>query len=135
MKVLGHVTYIDSRLIGDFLNATFRADASHLYEYHIIMFKPFKAPLLKRIEKKESVDLTISDSEDDIQQRPFKKRRIHVVEDSPKRKLPTASVGVAAPRKPLLVVKNPIETKCSQSTSSDGLEGYYLVLWYVIAAS
>lgn len=93
------------------------------------MFKPFKAPLLKRIEKKESVDLTISDSEYDIQERPFKKRRIHLVEDSPKKKLQAASAAVAAPRKPLLVVKNPTETTSSESTLSEGLEGYYLVLW------
>jgi DNA repair and recombination protein RAD54B len=94
------------------------------------MFKPFKAPLLKRVEKKVSVDLTVSDSEEDAPQRPYKKRRIHIVEDSPKKTEPTSSAAVAAPRKPLLVVKNPTETKSNESTIADGVEGYYMVLWY-----
>jgi DNA repair and recombination protein RAD54B len=94
------------------------------------MFKPFKDPLLKRVEKKVSVDMTASDSEEDVPQRPYKKRRIHIVRDSPKNALPTASAAVAAPRKPLLVVKNPTEPKSNESTIADGIEGYYVVLWY-----
>lgn len=94
------------------------------------MFKPFKAPLLKQVEKKVSVDLTVSDSEEDVHPRPYKKRRIHIVEDSPKKSLPTASAAVAAPRKPLLVVKNLADAQSAESGSLDGVEGYYLVLWY-----
>lgn len=95
------------------------------------MFKPFKPPLLKRIEKPASIDLTGNES--DSQAPPYKKRRlIHVVEDSPPRKaIPPVSSAIIAPRKPLLVVKNPTESKQPASASSEGPEGYYIVLWYV----
>jgi DNA repair and recombination protein RAD54B len=92
------------------------------------MFKPFKPPLLKRAEKQ--IDLTQSDSEEDIQNRPHKKRRlIHVVEDSPPKKVPAASAATNAPRKPLLVVKAPNTATTSRTIDSAGPEGYYLVLW------
>ena len=72
-------------------------------------FKPFKPPLLKKVEDPASVDLTVSDSEPEIQHRPYKKRRllIHTVEDSPPKTLLPASQAVYAPRKPLLAVNNP----------------------------
>jgi DNA repair and recombination protein RAD54B len=106
------------------------------------MFKPFKQPLLKRIEKPApasidlnadiDVDLTISDSDQEREARPQKKRKLllHVVEDSPPKALPI-SKAVNAPRKPLLTVKNPIESRQPSSNTSDFLEGYYNVLWYV----
>lgn len=97
------------------------------------MFKPFKPPLLKSV-KKSTVDLTEPDSDPEFpQSRPNKKRRlIHVVEDSPppSKAPPYSSLAVNATRKPLLVVKNPVETKTSSDHSSEGLEGYYMVLWY-----
>jgi DNA repair and recombination protein RAD54B len=94
------------------------------------MFKPFKPPLLKSVVKPVSIDLTESD--DEPQPRPFKKRKllIHVVEDSPPPATTQASSAVLAPRKPLLVVKNPTELKSTQDASVDGPEGYYIVLWY-----
>ncbi|RDL40457.1 p-loop containing nucleoside triphosphate hydrolase [Venustampulla echinocandica] len=96
------------------------------------MFKPFKPPLLKSV-RKSTVDLTESDSESEFpQSRPTKKRKlIHVVEDSPppSKKPPPSSSAVNAPRKPLLVVKNPVETKTSSDQLLEGLEGYYMVLW------
>jgi DNA repair and recombination protein RAD54B len=100
------------------------------------MFKPFKPPaLLKKVEKPLSVDLTGSDSEPDIQHRPNKKRKllVHTVEEPVKKTLPPASQAVNAPRKPLLVVKNPIKTKeVASSALEEGPQGYYLVLWYVL---
>jgi DNA repair and recombination protein RAD54B len=91
------------------------------------MFKPFKPPILKSIEKPASIDLTESDDEP----RPFKKRKllIHVVEDIPPLAKVSASTAVLAPRKPLLVVKNPIELNSTQATTAAGPEGYYIVLW------
>lgn len=90
-------------------------------------FKPFKPPLLKRAG--EQIDLTQSDSEDEVQNRPHKKRRlIHVVEDSPP-KVSVASAATNAPRKPLLVVNAPNAATTSQTTDSVGPEGYYMVLW------
>ncbi len=100
------------------------------------MFKPFKPPLLKSVQKPHTIDLTDSrdDSDDETQQRPTKKRRlIHVVEESPPKPKTTASSAVKAPRKPLLLVKNPTEMR--QPTDGDGesgaIEGYYIVLWWV----
>lgn len=99
------------------------------------MFKPFKQPLLKRIVQSAPNDLTNvpeSDSDEQPEIRPAKKRRlIHVVVDSPPPKQAAASSGVLAPRKPLLVVKNPIETKLPAGDSPASPEGYYMVLWYV----
>ncbi|KAF4637889.1 hypothetical protein G7Y89_g181 [Cudoniella acicularis] len=96
------------------------------------MFKPFKPPLLKSAAKPTSVDLTESDKEGELHPRPSKKRRlIHVVEDSPppSKGLPASSSAVIAPRKPLIPVKNPTDTKQSVDQLTDGLEGYYIVLW------
>jgi DNA repair and recombination protein RAD54B len=97
------------------------------------MFKPFKPPLLKKVEKPAPVDLTASDSDPEIQHRPYKKRKllIHRVEESPTKTAPIASPAVLASRKPLLVVKNPSETKEPPSSDSEGPEGYYIVLWWV----
>ncbi|KAG0646852.1 DNA repair and recombination rad54B [Hyphodiscus hymeniophilus] len=96
------------------------------------MFKPFKPPaLLEKVEKSVSVDLTASDSEPEILSRPYKKRKllIHSVEESTQKTLVHASQAVNAPRKPLLVVKNPIETKeTACAAPKDGLDGYYMVL-------
>ena len=99
-----------------------------------MMFKPFKPPLIKSIAKPASVDidLTVPDSDSDPESRPRppKKRRfIHVVEDSPPPKKAAASSAVLAPRKPLLVIKNLAETKPSTEDSTNGPEGYYMVLW------
>ncbi len=92
------------------------------------MFKPFKPPLLKSIEKPASIDLTESDEEP----HPSKKRKllIHVVEDSPPPARTSTSSADLAPRKPLLVVKNPVELKSTQGAAVEGPEGYYIVLWY-----
>jgi hypothetical protein len=99
------------------------------------MFKPFKPPaLLRKVEKPVSVDLTASDSESEIQHRPYKKRRllVHTVEEPVKKTLPPASQAVNAPRKPLLVVKNTVDNKeAASSALAEGPEGYYMVLWYV----
>jgi hypothetical protein len=96
------------------------------------MFKPFKPPLLKKIEM-PAADLIESDSEPEIQNRPYKKRKllIHTVEESPPKAAPIASQAALAPRKPLLVVKNLSEVKEPTSSAPDGPEGYYIVLWCV----
>jgi DNA repair and recombination protein RAD54B len=95
------------------------------------MFKPFKPPLLKSVAELASIDLTESD--DEPLPHPSKKRKllIHVVEDSP----PPArapSSAVLAPRKPLLVVKNPMDLKSTQDAAAESPEGYYIVLWYEV---
>jgi DNA repair and recombination protein RAD54B len=97
------------------------------------MFKPFKPPLLKEIEKTFSIDLTVSDSEAENHPRPNKKRKllIHTVE-APVKTFPPKSQAANAPRKPLLVVRNP--TNAEEAVSSppeEGHLGYYRVLWYV----
>ena len=94
------------------------------------MFKPFKPPLLKKIENSVSVDLTVSDSELEIQHRPYKKRKllIHEVEQKPTNIPPVASQAASASRKPLLLVANPSETK-EPVLSPKSSEGYYMVLW------
>ncbi|TVY82311.1 DNA repair and recombination protein RAD54B [Lachnellula suecica] len=96
------------------------------------MFKPFKPPLLKSVAKPKAIVIESSDDEDEIQARPAKKRKllyvdIDKVEDSPPRK---SSSAVHAPRKPLLPVKNPVETKQSANDEAEGLEGFYNVLWF-----
>jgi len=96
------------------------------------MFKPFKPPLLKSAQKDKPIVVDSEDDEDDIQVRPFKKRKLLYVDvdkvpDSPPKK---SSSAVNAPRKPLLPVKNPTETKKSASDGAEGLEGYYMVLWF-----
>ena len=106
------------------------------------MFKPFKPPLPKRPQQ-ATVDLTIvpdsdteivPDSDEEIQARPFKKRRllVHEVQGPQPEKAPTASIAARAPRKPLLVVKDPINLQVDNASSAtEGPEGYYMVLWYV----
>jgi DNA repair and recombination protein RAD54B len=95
------------------------------------MLKPFRPPLIKKVEQPVSVDLTASDSDAELQGRPYKKRKlhVHVVEDSPPKKAPIISKASLAPRKPLLVVKNPSETTDPLLPPDEGPEGYYMVLW------
>src|SRR5277367_7171168 len=93
--------------------------------------KPFKPPLLKKVPKPAVED----DSFEPLSPpRPAKKRRfIHIVDNSPPacRTLPTNSIAVNAPRKPLLTVTNPVAAAQAAASPSDGPEGYYLILWYV----
>jgi DNA repair and recombination protein RAD54B len=100
------------------------------------MFKPFKPPLLKSVAKPAPVaPIDLTESDDEPVHHPYKKRKllIHVVEDSPPpTKAPRVSSAAFAPRKPLVLVKNPTELKTTQDASADGPEGYYLVLWYKI---
>lgn len=103
------------------------------------MFKPFKPPLLKRIQSKSApIDLTESsdhgsesESDEEPTHRPAKRRRllVHVVEDSPPRPKIQTSSAVSAPRKPL-IVKSTNEPKPAQPDSQSP-EGYYMVLWYL----
>ncbi|KAH8658706.1 SNF2 family N-terminal domain-containing protein [Tricladium varicosporioides] len=98
------------------------------------MFKPFKPPLRKSVEKPAQIDLMESDHEDSFHSRPTKKQKlsIHVIKDSPpppSNRPPVSSSAVKAPRKPLFPVKNPIETKPFGSQSGEEPEGYYMVLW------
>jgi DNA repair and recombination protein RAD54B len=94
--------------------------------------KPFRPPLLKQVEKQAKIDLTESDSEDVIEHRPYKKRKLleRIVPESPPKNFVPASPAAFAPRKPLLVVKNPAEIG-SKSGDLESPEGYYIVLWYV----
>lgn len=104
------------------------------------MFKPFKPPLLKSASRSSKpIDdfsnvQVISDSEEEILTKPVAKKRrllIHDVEEAPKIKAPIASSAANAPRKPLIVVKNPVESNQGSSSTEieSGVEGYYLVLW------
>lgn len=96
------------------------------------IMKPFKSPFLHGTPKESPIDLTASD-QDDAQPPPYKKRRllIHLVEESPpKGKAAAVSPAASAPRKPLLVVKNPVESKEPAAAFTDGQEFYYNVLWY-----
>ena len=107
------------------------------------MFKPFKPPLRQRPQQ-ATIDLTsipdsdteiVPDSDEEVQARPLKKRRllVHEVEPPSPPKAPSASFAARAPRQPLLVVKNPTHTQVSDVSSiNEGLEGYYMVLWYVL---
>ncbi|TEY55740.1 hypothetical protein BOTCAL_0229g00080 [Botryotinia calthae] len=104
------------------------------------MFKPFRPPLLKSVPKPskpvdEFSDIqVISDSEEEILTKPAAKKRrllIHNVEEAPKIKAPIASSAANAPRKPLMVVKNPVEATQAPTPSENptSIDGYYLVLW------
>ncbi|EDN97696.1 hypothetical protein SS1G_12550 [Sclerotinia sclerotiorum 1980 UF-70] len=104
------------------------------------MFKPFRPPLLKNAPKStKPVDdfsnvQVISDSEEEILTKPVAKKRrllIHDVEEAPKSKAPITSSAANAPRKPLVVVRNPVEASqgTSSSENTSGIDGYYLVLW------
>jgi len=94
--------------------------------------KPFRPPLLKKVEKQAKIDLTDSDPDDVIEHRPYKKRKLleRTVPESPTKNFVLASSAAIAPRKPLLVVKNPAEIE-PKSADSESPEGYYIVLWYV----
>jgi len=92
--------------------------------------KPFKPPLLKKVPKPAVED----DSFEPLSPpRPAKKRRLIHIDNSPPacRTLPTNSIAVNAPRKPLLTVTNPVAAAQAAASPSDGPEGYYLILWYV----
>lgn len=104
------------------------------------MFKPFRPPLLKSVPKpSKPVDefsdvQVISDSEEEILTKPAAKKRrllIHNVEEAPKIKAPITSSAANAPRKPLMVVKNPVEATQAPTPSENpsSIDGYYLVLW------
>lgn len=106
------------------------------------MFKPFRPPLLKSAPKpSKPVDefsdvQVISDSEEEILTKPVAKKRrllIHNVEEAPEIRAPIASSAANAPRKPLMVVKNPVEATQALTTSENptSIDGYYLVLWYL----
>lgn len=99
------------------------------------MFKPFKPPaLLRKAETPISVDLTVSDSEPEIQHRQYKKRKllVHTVEEHAEKILPPTSQAVNAPRRPLVVVQSTIDNKESGSSAgADCPGGYYMVLWYL----
>lgn len=103
------------------------------------MFKPFKPPLRKSVGNSAPVaPIDLTESDDEPVHHPYKKRKllIHIIEDSsPPTKAPPASSAVLAPRKPLLVVKSSNELKSTQDAPVEGLEGYYMVLWYVVSAS
>jgi hypothetical protein len=106
----------------------------HSHRQKAKMFKPFKPPLLKSVAKPASISpIDLTESDDEPVHRPYKKRKllVHVVEDSPPpTKAPNASSAVLAPRKPLLVVKNPTELRPTYDAFAEGPEGYYMVLWY-----
>ncbi|QSZ34888.1 hypothetical protein DSL72_007749 [Monilinia vaccinii-corymbosi] len=104
------------------------------------MFKPFRPPLLKSVPKPaKQADYfsdvqVVSDSEEEILTKPVAKKRrllVHDVEEAPKVKAPITSSAANAPRKPLIVVKNPVGANqvTSSSQSASDFEGYYLVLW------
>lgn len=101
------------------------------------MFKPFKPPLLKSVVKSsrnsfldtDSGPISIPDSDSEPESRPLKKRKLLIVEDRPPPINTSSSSAALAPRKPLLVVKNPTETKTIADVESEGPEGYYMVLW------
>lgn len=101
------------------------------------MFKPFRPPLLKSVPKPAKDEFSdiqvISDSEEEILTKPVAKKRrllIHEVEEAPKPKAPITSTAANAPRKPLVVVKNPVEaSQTPNSPQSSSLDGYYMVLW------
>jgi len=132
-RFAGHVTRVYYALYSRVPSVLRRAwifPATYIIEK---MFKPFKPPLLRKVEKPAPIDLTESDLDPEEQHRPSKKRRLLVryVEDSPPRTLPVASAAVNAPRKPLLVTKKDTDLNESAPVVPEGPEGYYLVLWYV----
>ena len=98
----------------------------------LTMFKPFKPPILQKSEKHLSVDLTESNSDEEVEVcRPQKKRRLLIIQDSPPKKLlPIVSSAASLPRKPLRLVRNSSAVKPSESRHSECPEGYYMVLWY-----
>jgi hypothetical protein len=95
------------------------------------MFKPFKPPLLKKVDKPAHIDSKVSDLEFESQSPPTKKRRLLVsyVPDSPQQ-VRTSTSAVNAPRKPLLIVNEPLKPNSSSPGVLGSPEGYYMVLWY-----
>jgi DNA repair and recombination protein RAD54B len=101
------------------------------------MFKPFKQPLLKSVVKPsrssileaDAGPISIPDSDSEPESRPLKKRKLLIVEDQPPSTKASSSSAALAPRKPLLVVKNPTETKKITDVETEDPEGYYMVLW------
>ncbi|KAG4430634.1 hypothetical protein IFR05_013883 [Cadophora sp. M221] len=92
------------------------------------MFKPFKPPALKSSARSAPIDDSVPESPPP----PAKRRKllVHVIEDSPPKKaIAPVSSGVLAPRKPLIPVKNQIQSKPADNSSSDCAESYYQVLW------
>lgn len=92
-------------------------------------YKPFKPPLLVR---RPSQALVNPSSTREAGEPPTKRRRVsnhdeeaHELSDSPPRSLQ----AVKAPRKPLLLVRNPAAAEAAAKPAGDGIEGYYTVLW------
>ena len=109
-----------------------RHDPPHCIAKPKKMLKPFKSPLLMTVKKPTKADLTLSNSDAEIQPRPYKKRRllVHHVPQSPPKSLPSTTTAVNASRKPLLTINNPIKSSNPSSAVSEGPEGCYMVLWY-----
>ena len=100
--------------------------------HHHKMFKPFKPPLSREAVSLVSLDLTGSDSEIEVESRPYKKRKllVHTVEEQVSKTRPRATQAVKAPRKPLLIVNNPVDSiEVASHAPQEGHEGYYIVLW------
>jgi DNA repair and recombination protein RAD54B len=98
------------------------------------MYRPFKPPMMRTFAPKKAAEEEerIPESDDESEVRPFKKRKLLVVDHpAPVKAVPVSSAGVLAPRKPLLAVKNSSEPKSASQLSNDCPEGYYMVLWYV----
>lgn len=101
-------------------------------------FKPpaFKSPLLKSSVKPSDKSIVVSetDNDDDSAYKsppPKRKRLIHIVEDDdppPLKKL-NSIVAINAPRKPLLSLKSHVTLSQAGPPSTEGPEGYFLVLW------
>ncbi|KAJ9664085.1 helicase [Coniosporium apollinis] len=92
-------------------------------------YKPFKPPLLVRRPSQAPVNPS---SIREAGEPPTKRRRVsnhdeeaHELSDSPPRSLQ----AVKAPRKPLLLVRNPAAAEAAVKPAGDGIEGYYTVLW------
>ncbi|KAG9246250.1 SNF2 family N-terminal domain-containing protein [Calycina marina] len=103
------------------------------------LFKPFKPPMLVGKRQQTPIDLAsvpdsdvevIPESDDEVQPRPYKKRKLLVHEvDVSIEKASMLSSAAKAPRKPLLVVNKPVNTKSEDQAGAEGVEGYYIVLW------
>ena len=109
------------------------------------MFKPFKPPLLKNVTRAVDVDLTGDSSssssspakrrreeEEVIRESPPRKliRVEHeVVKDNPPKRTVLGSDKANQPRRPLLVVNNGVTPNSASQKMSEGVEGYYMVLW------
>lgn len=96
------------------------------------MFKPFKPPLLKKVDKPARIESNTSDLEFESRSPPTKRRRllVHHVPDSPPKQIPTSTTSVNAQRKPLLVVNKSLKSHSPPPVVSGDSDGYYIVLWY-----